>query len=251
MIAVISKISGVKCLWTSCCYIIQPKMIHLFYSKHIHKYTGNCYKIPMGLYNHLTVSQCCNKRPMGHNAHPRNQFKSMNTFERSFYYIYYKIGPVVQEEKIFKIKFGWNWPSGSIEEDFYISSMYFCNHFPLEKGGALHLRNLINTSPKDDLCQVWLKFAQWFWRRRFFLKLSMHFHLEKGGVLHLNQLESPSPKYELCQVWLKLAQCFWRRRFLKFVNVFSQLSPLGKGQCPSFELTWIPFTKRWFVQSLV
>ena len=88
---------------------------------------------------------------MGHIAHLRNQFKSMNTFERSYDNIY-KIGTVVQE-KIFKFqkctfailllspnvkrcglsiwtnlnplypkmlfaKFGWNWPSGSIEEDF-------------------------------------------------------------------------------------------------------------------------------------
>ena len=45
-----------------------------------------------------------NKRPMGHIAHLRNQFKSMNTFERSYDYIYYKIGPVVQEEKIFKFR---------------------------------------------------------------------------------------------------------------------------------------------------
>ena len=39
---------------------------------------------------------------MGHIAHLRNQFKSMNTFERNYVYIYYKTGPVVQEEKIFK-----------------------------------------------------------------------------------------------------------------------------------------------------
>ena len=39
---------------------------------------------------------------MGHIAHLRNQFKSINTFERSYDYIYYKTGPVVQEEKIFK-----------------------------------------------------------------------------------------------------------------------------------------------------
>ena len=37
---------------------------------------------------------------MGHIAHLRNQFKSMNTFEQSYDYIYYKTGPVVQEEKI-------------------------------------------------------------------------------------------------------------------------------------------------------
>ena len=35
-----------------------------------------------------------NKRPMGHITHLRNQFKSMNTFEWSYDYIYYKIGPV-------------------------------------------------------------------------------------------------------------------------------------------------------------
>ena len=39
---------------------------------------------------------------MGHIAHLTNQFKSMNKFERSYDYIYYKTGPVVQEEKIFK-----------------------------------------------------------------------------------------------------------------------------------------------------
>ena len=30
-------------------------------------------------------------------------------------------------------------------------------------------------SPKDALCQVWLKLAQWFWRRRFYIS-SMYFH---------------------------------------------------------------------------
>ena len=92
---------------------------------------------------------------MGHIAHLRNQFKSMNTLEWSSDHIYYKTCPVVQEEKIFKFcentfailllspnvkrcglsiwtnlhplypgrlfaKFDWNWPNGSIEEDFLI-----------------------------------------------------------------------------------------------------------------------------------
>ena len=63
-----------------------------------------------------------------------------------------KIGPVVLEKKIF-----------------LILSMYFSlfpNYLPLEKGGALHLNKLESPSPKDALCQVWLKLAQWFWRRR-------------------------------------------------------------------------------------
>ena len=43
---------------------------------------------------------------MGHIAHLRNQFKSMNTFEYVYRYDYinYKIGPVVHEEKIFKFR---------------------------------------------------------------------------------------------------------------------------------------------------
>ena len=45
-----------------------------------------------------------NKRPMGHIAHLRNQFKSMNTFERSYDNMYYKTGTVVQEEKILKFR---------------------------------------------------------------------------------------------------------------------------------------------------
>ena len=53
----------------------------------------------------VNVSSCCfffiqNKRPMGHIAHLRNQFKSINTFELSYDYIYYKTVPVVQEENI-------------------------------------------------------------------------------------------------------------------------------------------------------
>ena len=62
-------------------------------------------------------------------------------------------------------KFGWNWLSGSGEEDFLILSMffpYFCNYLPLEKGGALHLNKLESPSSKDALCQVWMKLAQWF-----------------------------------------------------------------------------------------
>ena len=42
--------------------------------------------------------------------------------------------------------------------------MYFC-YFILsffEKGHGLSLEQ-----PKDDLCQVWLKLAKWFWNRRW------------------------------------------------------------------------------------
>ena len=107
-----------------------------------------------------------------------------------------EIGSVVLEKKIF-----------------YISSMYFryfCNNLPLEKGWVLHLNKLESPSPKDALCQVWLKLAQWSWRRRFlnfvnvFSLFRNYLPLEEVGALHLNKLESPSPKDALCQVWLKL-----------------------------------------------
>ena len=43
----------------------------------------------------------------------------------------------------------------------------FHNYLPLEKGEALHLNKLESLSLRDTLCQVWLKLAQWFWRRRW------------------------------------------------------------------------------------
>ena len=44
-----------------------------------------------------------NKRRIGHIAHPRNQFKSMNTLKQSCDNKYYKIDPVDQEEEIFTL----------------------------------------------------------------------------------------------------------------------------------------------------
>ena len=73
--------------------------------------------------------------------------------------------------RILCAKFGWNWFSGSGEEDFFNSVNVFSlfrNYLPLEKGRTLYLNKLESPSPKDALCQVWLKLAQWFWRRRFF-----------------------------------------------------------------------------------
>jgi hypothetical protein len=78
----------------------------------------------------------------------------------------------------------------------------------LEKDYPLPLNKLEFPSNKDDLCQVWLKLVQWFWRRFFncvFLLFCYYLPLEKGYPLLLNKFESPLPKDDLCQVWLKLA----------------------------------------------
>ena len=45
--------------------------------------------------------------------------------------------------------------------------MLFLNYLHFGKGVALHLTKLKSPSPRDTLCQVWLKLAQWFWRRRW------------------------------------------------------------------------------------
>ena len=111
----------------------------------------------------------------------------------------------------------WIWRRGFF--NFVNVFSVFRNYLHLEKGGALYLNKVESPSPKDALCQVWLKLAQWFWRRRFlnllnvFLLFRNYLPLKKGGALHLNKLESPSPKDALCQVWLKLAVWFWRRRW--------------------------------------
>ena len=43
----------------------------------------------------------------------------------------------------------------------------FLYNFPLKRGEVLHLNKLEFPSPKDVLCQVWVKLTQWFWERRF------------------------------------------------------------------------------------
>ena len=110
------------------------------------------------------------------------------------------------------VNFSQNWPIVPGEEDLLISSMYF-RYFviisPLKQGGSLHLYKLEFPSPKDVLCQVWLKLAHCSWRRRYFnfvnvfLLFCYYLPLEKGGALHLNKLELPLPKDALCQVWFK------------------------------------------------
>jgi hypothetical protein len=71
--------------------------------------------------------------------------------------------------RIICTKFDWIWPAGSGEEDFlknFSAFLLFRYYLPLEKGDPLHLNTLESPPPKDDLCQVWLKLALWFWRSR-------------------------------------------------------------------------------------
>ena len=108
----------------------------------------------------------------------------------------------------------------------------------------LFLNKLEFPSPKDALCQVYLKLAQWFLRRRLlnFINVYSLFHnylpLEKDVAVDLNIFESPSPKDSLCQVWLKMAQWFLRRRWKceKFTDGQTERQRTTGDQKSSLEL---------------
>ena len=112
-----------------------------------------------------------------------------------------EIGPVVLEKNIFKISSVW------------CIFCYFVIISPWKREWPFLWTNLDAPLPKDAFCQVWLKLAQWFLRRRFLNFISVfslfcnNLPLEKGVALYLN-LKSPSTRHALCQVWLKLAQWF-------------------------------------------
>ena len=101
---------------------------------------------------------------MGHIAHLRKQFKSLNKYDY--------IITLIQR----------------IKKKLYENLL------------VLHLNKLESPSPKDALCQVWLKLAQWFWRRRFFnfvnvFKLFYNcLHLEKEGPYIWTKLNPVYPR---------------------------------------------------------
>ena len=64
-----------------------------------------------------------------------------------------EIGPVVLEKKIL---------------NFFNVFSLFRNYLPLEKRWALHLNKLESPSPKDALCQVWLKIGSLVLEKKVF-----------------------------------------------------------------------------------
>ena len=98
-------------------------------------------------------------------------------------------------------KLNWNWPSGSRFFNFVDVFLLFCNYLPLQKGVVLNLYKFEFPLPKDELCQVWLKLAQWFWRGKFlnFVNVFSLFiviisPLEKGGALPWTNLNPLLPR---------------------------------------------------------
>jgi hypothetical protein len=74
---------------------------------------------------------------------------------------------------------------------------------PLKGGHPLLLNTLESSPSKDDLCQVWLKLVQWFWRKRFlndatqFLHFCDYLPFEEDLAVYLKKLKFASPKDNL------------------------------------------------------
>ena len=125
-------------------------------------------------------------------------FEIISSWKRAGSFLWTNLNPL--HPRMHWAKFGWNRTSGSTEDFFNFVNVIsrFCNYLPLEKGGALHLNKLISPSPKDVLCQVWLKLAKWFWRRRFFYFVNVF--LSPLG-------KERGPSFE--QTWISFTQgCF-------------------------------------------
>ena len=79
-------------------------------------------------------------------------------------------------------------------------------------------QNFISKFPslKDNLFRVWLKFAQWFLRRKCsnFINQFSQFHFYFPWDKH-----PLHPPWMLCQVWLKLFQMFLSRCSKGFIHL--------------------------------
>ena len=80
---------------------------------------------------------------------------------------------------------------------------HFRYYLPLEKSRDFHLNKFEPHTPKDALCQVWLKLAKLSWRRRFlnfvnvFSLFCNYLPLENSRALHLINL-NPLHSRMLC-----------------------------------------------------
>ena len=108
-------------------------------------------------------------------------------------------------------KFGWNWPSGSGEEDFFKSSIHFCNFLiisPWKRAEPLIGTNLKPLHPRmlESLVEIRsVALEKIFEFHQCIFAFSLLSPLGKGCGPSF-ELESSWPKNALCQDWLKLAQ---------------------------------------------
>ena len=89
-------------------------------------------------------------------------FVIISPWKRSGPFIWTNFNPL--HPRMLCAKFGWN---GSVVLENFVNVFRYYWYLPLKKGGAFNWNKLESPSHKNVLCQVWLKLALWFWRRRF------------------------------------------------------------------------------------
>ena len=128
------------------------------------------------------------------------------------------------------------------------------NYYQLyENSMVLHLNKLESLSPKYALRQVWLKLAQWSWRRGFLIS-SMFFRFfviisswKRTGPFIWRNWNTLHPRMLCAKFGWNWPSGSKEEGFFKFA-IFVIISP---WRVSSFEQTCIPFTKEWFVTRLV
>ena len=93
------------------------------------------------------------------------------------------------------------------------------------KGVALHLNKLESPSAKDALCQVWLKLAQWFWRRRWNVKsLGRRQRRQRRQRRTTDKFWSEKLTWAFGSGELKKSNAFWKDVFnswLKYIETIN------------------------------
>ena len=106
-------------------------------------------------------------------------FVIISRWEKVWHFIWKIFSPFHHQTMIFA-KFDWYWFSGVGGEDFFTFVnlyLFFRYYLPSAQSVTLHLNKVDSPSPKNDLCQIWLKLAQTHWKRRNFNFLNMYFLL--------------------------------------------------------------------------
>ena len=87
-------------------------------------------------------------------------FVIISPWIRSWLFIWINLNPHYQRK--FCVKFGWTLPIGS--KGFVSIFSLFRKYIPLEKAWPFICKKIESPSPKNALCQVLWKLAQWCWR---------------------------------------------------------------------------------------
>jgi hypothetical protein len=96
---------------------------------------------------------------------------------------------------------------------------------PLNRTWPFIWTNLNSLHPtQDNLYQVWLNLACWFWRRRFLKIFSVFYTVSLLSPLHLNKLKSPPPPRMIC------AKSEWFRRRCQKCKKFTMDRQTDTGQ---------------------